>query len=1057
MRIPAYVYASVALLAGLPATALAGAVVTASISAPAGDIPAGSTVQVICWAEGQPTGGMSPSTTAIDSIAVTVTGGTVTPSQLTGAVNSPCSFDATKTCNVLQGSVAWATSTTAGTFTATCTAAYTTTYTFGSPASGTVSASAPLTTVPARVLLPPVVSPMTGPDQTVVGTTSTFEVTASDPNSLPLTYAWSATGGVVTPNASNPAAASWQAPDLPGTYNLTVTVSNGIYSSSSTKSVSVILAAYQAGLPVPMQAPTRICAGDAGALFAVDGQQGTIGQVALVTARGEARGFASVPEPALAVAHGAGLLWVTTKMGSIYKVDASTGRDKGKVALAAPFTAPRGIAYDATNMALWVADYYANEVRVVRPDGTDVTAIRTVDGAPLYGPIDVAIDAAAGRAWVLVGEAKDAPAPGEPIAVARFLHAFDLAGNYVASYVSRGGAAGQLTRAGGLTVGAASKVYASDAYQSWVQVFGPSGASIGTIGTWGTEVGQLMNPAGLTIMGNGDLAVANTSKGTIDRFGTGAALPVCAGDTDCDLLSDAWETANGLNPSWAGDSLLDPDGDGLNNTEELAHGTNPKNADTDGDGYSDGWEVANGFDPRNPNDHRPVVAASGPAEMPPGLVRLSAVASDPGGGACTVEWTQPVGPAVTLRPDDPAGAATSFVARSAAAYGFDAVAVCGSARSQASRVTVAVRNVPPLADAGRVVVSSPGSSIRLDASSSTDANGDSPLKFSWDQTLGPATSRTHSGGAIKAHPRDEGLYAFQVTVADPKGASATAEVPVVIAAGPVPTAVAAAIPAETQAGGSAVVLDASASLVDESGAFYWQQVAGPAVEISGASQPVASFVPASAGRYAFEVTVGSGRLRSPPARVEVFAAAAGGALPAVTAQAASVATVNGPVALDATGSGGALTYSWRQVSGPAAGLTYADRASATAVPFAPGFYVFEVSAQDGAAESRPVRVAFEARSGGKAIPQAQASAPTGDAIVGQIVLLDGHASTGAKGYRWTQVGGPWVALADAQKAVTTFLPHVPGTYAFELEVDDGKVRSAPAHVQIDVLTAEGVQ
>ncbi|MFW6148000.1 MAG: fibronectin type III domain-containing protein [Thermodesulfobacteriota bacterium] len=41
----------------------------------------------------------------------------------------------------------------------------------------------------------------------------------------------------------------------------------------------------------------------------------------------------------------------------------------------------------------------------------------------------------------------------------------------------------------------------------------------------------------------------------------------------------------------------DPDGDGLNNTEENIYGTDPNNADTDQDGLPDGWEVAYGLDP----------------------------------------------------------------------------------------------------------------------------------------------------------------------------------------------------------------------------------------------------------------------------------------------------------------------------------------------------------------------------------------------------------------------------------------------------------------------------
>jgi hypothetical protein len=42
-----------------------------------------------------------------------------------------------------------------------------------------------------------------------------------------------------------------------------------------------------------------------------------------------------------------------------------------------------------------------------------------------------------------------------------------------------------------------------------------------------------------------------------------------------------------------------------------------------------------------------------------------------------------------------------------------------------------------------------------------------------------------------------------------------------------------------------------------------------------------------------------------------------------------------------------------------------------------------------------------------------------------------------------------VAL-EGQGAVVSFTPRGAGVYAFELEVDDGTVRSAPTHVEVNV-------
>lgn len=1046
MRIRAFAYASFALLAAYPTSSLAGATVTATITAPSGDVAAGATVQVTCRAEGD-VPGMMGSTTVL-SVAVGVTAGTVTPSQFTGAQNVPCTSAPTKTCSVILGTASWVTPPAAGTYTATCTA--TSQGTFGGPV--TSSASASLTTVVSSVL-PPVVSGISGPIEVVTGQTGSYQVSATDPNSpaLPLTYTWAASAGQITPDSANPAAATWQAPSAVGTATLSVTVSNGTSQVQVTKPVSSSLATFQAGLPVAMGAPLRLSSDGSGAMIAVDGQQGTTGRIVLVTARGETLGLAELPEPALAVTQGAGLVWVTTANGNIYKVDPKSGQVTGKLALERPFKRPIGIAYDASRMVLWVADLDANQIRLIHPDGTTVAVIDSVGGGPIKAPVDVAVDAAAGRAWVLVqwAESESSLPPGSLVALSRHLHAFDLAGSYVGSFAPHGNGAGQVSRGGGLGIDRTSRVFVSDIFQGTVQTYDKTGAFVGTIGAFGQDVGQLTNPAGIAIMGNGDVAVANASLGRIDRFGTGAPLPTCQvnglADSDCDGMPDEWELANGLNPNWAGDALLDLDGDGLTALQEFLSNTNPRLADTDGDGYPDGWELANGFDPSNADDHRARVSVSGPSQVNPGYVRLTATASGP--GTCGVTWNQVSGPKISLQTSS---GAASFVARTAATYEFDAVATCSGQTSSPARLAVAVRDVAPLPDPGRIQVVRPGSRIGLDARRSSDANG-GVLSFLWDQTLGNPVLASQAGGYVTAPARGAGLYGFQVTVTDSAGNASTAEVPVLVTGGPAPTAIAVATPAEAEVG-STVALDASASFFGTT--VLWSQVSGPTAQLGGADTSVAWFVPSVAGRYVFEVQVANDELRSPPARVEVLVAEAGKALPTVSATAASVVGIGTPVSLDATASAGAVEYAWKQVAGPAAGLNDADRATATAVAFAPGFYVFEVSVKDGAAESRPARVAFEARTAGRAIPQARASCPTPAPIAGQYVLLDGRGSVGATRYRWTQVEGPWVVLQSPTEAVTAFRPLAPGRYAFELEVDDGTARSAPSRVEVNVSKGE---
>lgn len=70
-------------------------------------------------------------------------------------------------------------------------------------------------------------------------------------------------------------------------------------------------------------------------------------------------------------------------------------------------------------------------------------------------------------------------------------------------------------------------------------------------------------------------------------------------DTDGDGFNDGQEVRAGYDPLSGG--KLDSDNDGFPNPDERAFGTDPFNPDTDGDGFNDGEEIRNGYDPRKPS------------------------------------------------------------------------------------------------------------------------------------------------------------------------------------------------------------------------------------------------------------------------------------------------------------------------------------------------------------------------------------------------------------------------------------------------------------------------
>ena len=81
----------------------------------------------------------------------------------------------------------------------------------------------------------------------------------------------------------------------------------------------------------------------------------------------------------------------------------------------------------------------------------------------------------------------------------------------------------------------------------------------------------------------------------LDFIFIGPENPLFA-DADHDGMNDAWEIANGLDPT-ADDRDGDRDGDGLANLQEYLLGTRADSDDTDGDGLPDGWEIRHHLDP----------------------------------------------------------------------------------------------------------------------------------------------------------------------------------------------------------------------------------------------------------------------------------------------------------------------------------------------------------------------------------------------------------------------------------------------------------------------------
>ena len=377
-----------------------------------------------------------------------------------------------------------------------------------------------------------------------------------------------------------------------------------------------------------------------------------------------------------------------------------------------------------------------------------------------------------------------------------------------------------------------------------------------------------------------------------------------------------------------------------------------------------------------------------------------------------------------------------------------------------------VKNVAPIANAGSGQTVTIGTTVNLNGSGSSDADGNQ-LTYLWSFVSIPSGSGATLTNPTMVNPTfladKTGQYVVQLIVNDGTVSSAPATVTITTTPGNT-TPVANAGPDQTVQLGAMVTLNGSRSS-DVDGnllTYQWAFVTvptGSAAKLANSTTMTSTFVADMAGDYVVRLLVNDSKVNSTPDTVTITTtggntAPVANAGPDQSVQVGATVMLNGISSTDADQN--SLSYDWSFVSmpgGSAATLSNPTAAAPSILADKVGAYVVQLVVNDGTVNSAPDTVTIAAAVGNTA-PVANAG-PDQTVVVGASVILNGNAShdvdRNALAWKWaltTKPTGSAAVLANSTTAMPNFVADVAGQYVGQLIVNDGTVSSAPDTVTI---------
>jgi len=341
--------------------------------------------------------------------------------------------------------------------------------------------------------------------------------------------------------------------------------------------------------------------------------------------------------------------------------------------------------------------------------------------------------------------------------------------------------------------------------------------------------------------------------------------------------------------------------------------------------------------------------------------------SDVDGDPLTYQWTLTVPTGSTAQLSDPAAVMPTFVVDKDGIFTATLVVSDGQLHSAPSTVHVSVENSAPVANAGPDQTAHVGDTVTLDASASSDVDGNQ-LTYTWSLTTVPTGSAATLSDphAVKATFSLDaaGMYVAQVIVSD--GSLQSTDTVTITTVNSAPLANAG--PDQTVPLGSVVKLSGFGSDADHDPlTFLWSLITEPqgssaALDNSSLQDP--SFTVDLPGTYIAQLMVNDGKLDSSPDKVIITTQNSRPVADAGPDQSVLTGTM---VQLDGTASHDAdlspLTYLWSLLSlppGSSASVSDPTAVKATFTADLAGTYVAQLIVNDGQLDSAPNTVTIAA-------------------------------------------------------------------------------------------------